>query len=538
METVDAVVIGAGPNGLVAANLLADAGWQVLVLEAQPTPGGAVRSAEVTAPGFVSDLYSSFYPLAVGSPVMTGLRLEEHGLVWRHAPDVLAHPLLDGRAAVLSRDLERTKASVAAFAGGDGVAWQQVVDRWRSLEPHLIDAVVRPFPPVRAGLGLARRLGAQEALRLARFAVLPVRRYADETFAGEGGGLLLAGNALHSDLGPEDGGSAVFGWLLAMLGQTVGFPAPEGGSGRLTDALLARLGARGGRLECDAEVRRVEVRDGRATGVRLADGRRVQVRRAVLADVAAPTLYLDLVGAELLPARLRADLTRFQWDNATVKVDWALSGPVPWRSPDAAGAGTVHLGGSLDDLSQWAHELRTGRVPADPFLLLGQMTTTDPTRSPAGTESVWAYTHVPVSPRGDAAGELTGGWDDERTRAAYLDRVERRVEQFAPGFRDLVVGRHVAFPGDLQAADGNLVHGAINGGTSSIHQQLFFRPTPGLGRPETLVEGLYLASSSAHPGGGVHGACGASAAHAALRARTTGRLALAATRALSGRPGA
>lgn len=534
VNLVDAVVIGSGPNGLVAANLLADAGWEVLLLEAQADIGGAVKSAEIAAPGFVSDVYSSFYPLALGSPVLRDLDLEQHGLSWRHAPSVLAHPLPDGRTAVLSRDLATTMASVSEFDRRDGEAWERMFAQWRHLDPLLVDALMRPFPPVRAAAGLARRLGAQDALRFARFAMLSARRFAQEQFCGEGAGLLLAGNAMHTDLGPEATGSAVFGWLLAMLGQDVGFPVPEGGAGMLAHALVARLNARGGRVECEAPVDRVIVHDGRARAVRLLDGRTIAVRRAVLADVSAPSLYLDLLGSDLLPARLRQDLRKFEWDDGTVKVDWALSGPVPWKNDGVAGAGTVHLAGDLDAMSRFGHELATGYVPAEPFLLFGQMTTADPSRSPAGTESAWAYTHVPAAPRGDAGGVLNGGWQEPAQQAAFVDRMEARVEQFAPGFRDLVVGRHVAFPGDLQAGDQNLFHGALNGGTSALHQQLIFRPTPALGRPETHVAGLYLASASAHPGGGVHGACGANAAKAALRARSTGRLALAATRALMG----
>jgi phytoene dehydrogenase-like protein len=530
----DAVVIGAGPNGLVAANLLADAGWDVLVLEAQPEPGGAVRSAEVTAPGYLSDLYSAFYPLGLASPVLRDLRLEEHGLRWRHAPQVLGHPLPDGRGAVLSRDLGQTAASVDAFAAGDGAAWRQLAADWDRLSPPLLDALFRPFPPVRAGARLLRELGAADALRFARFALLSVRRHGVEEFAGEGAPLLLAGNALHTDLAPGSGGSAVYGWLLAMLGQSVGFPVPEGGAGQLTAALVARLRSRGGRLECDARVTGVVVRGGRAVAVQVADGRTVDVRRAVLADVTAPQLYLDLVGVDQLPPRLLSDLRRFSWDTGTVKVDWALSAPIPWRAQAVAHAGTVHVGGHLDDLTVYSSELERGLVPESPFLLVGQMTTADPSRSPAGTESAWGYTHVPSRPRGDAAGELRGDWGaDDRSR--FVDRMEAQMERYAPGFRDLVVGRHVQLPGDLQASDSNLQGGAINGGTAALHQQLVFRPTPGLGRPETPFAGLYLASSSAHPGGGVHGACGANAAHAALRGRTTGRLVLAGTRRLSGR---
>ncbi len=520
----DAVVIGAGPNGLVAANLLADAGWQVVVLEAQPEPGGAVRSAQVTAPGFVSDLFSAFYPLGLASPVISRLGLADYGLRWRHAPLPLAHPFTDGRCAALSRDLAETAASVDAFHRGDGDAWRSLYAQWCRLEEPLLAALFTPFPPVLAGARLLRRLGPGGALRLARFGVLPVRRMAEEEFGGAGAALLLAGNALHTDLGPESATSGMYGWLLAMLGQSVGFPVPAGGAGELTRALVRRLEARGGRVVCDAPVRRVVVRGGRAVAVRTGDGREVTAARAVLADVDAPTLYLRLVGADLLPARLLDDLRRFQWDNATVKVDWALSGPVPWTAEPARRAGTVHVGGELDELSTYAHELAIGRIPAKPFVLFGQMTTADPSRSPAGTESAWGYTHVPQRPRGDAGGQLTGRWDPAETEQ-FVERIEARVEEFAPGFRGLIRGRYVQTPASLQDADGNLVSGALNGGTTALHQQLVFRPVPGLGRPETPIAGLYLASASAHPGGGVHGAAGGNAARSALREqRWPGRL--------------
>ncbi|MFF1798414.1 phytoene desaturase family protein, partial [Kitasatospora sp. NPDC058263] len=287
----------------------------------------------------------------------------------------------------------------------------------------------------------------------------------------------------------------------------------------------------------------VVVRGGRALGVRTADGQSHRARRAVLADVPAPTLYGALVGWEHLPPRTRADLRRFQWDFSTVKVDWALNGPIPWTAPEAAAAGTVHLGADLDELSDYALQLSTGRLPRRPFALLGQMTTTDPGRSPAGTESAWAYTHVPQVIRddlGDAG--ITGRWDTRETEA-MAERIEDQVERFAPGFRDRIVARRVLTPPLLEERDPSLVGGAINGGTTAPHQQLVFRPVPGTGRPETPVAGLYLASSSAHPGGGVHGACGANAARAALRSHRllAGRVLApglaAAQRLLSGRRG-
>jgi len=523
---LDAVVIGSGPNGLVAANLLADAGWDVLVLEAADSPGGAVRSATVTAPGFVSDLYSAFYPLAYASPVISALRLESYGLRWLHAPLVLAHPTTDGRCAVLSRDLTETATSLESWGAGDGAAWRSMYAGWSRVERPLLQAILTPFPPVRAGLALAAAIGPANLSRFVRFGLLPVRRFAEEEFRGAGGGLLLAGNALHTDLGPESAGSAIYGWLLGMLGQSVGWPVPAGGAGRLTEAMVRRLEDRGGRLECGVTVERVEVRGNRAVGVRTADGRSIAVRRAVLADVDAPRLYLSLVGADLLPARLMADLHRFQWDNATVKVDWALSGPVPWTAEPARRAGTLHLGGELDELSTYAHELALGLIPARPFVLFGQMTTADPSRSPAGTESAWGYTHVPQRPRGDAGGALTGRWDGAETDR-FVERLEERVEELAPGFRERIVGRHVQTPVDLERGNANLRSGALGGGTAALHQQLILRPAPGLGRAETPVAGLLLASSSAHPGGGVHGAPGANAARAAIRQWRAGRRVLA-----------
>jgi phytoene dehydrogenase-like protein len=512
-ETVDALVVGAGHNGLVAANLLADAGWDVLVLEATAAAGGAVRSAELTAPGYVSDLCSAFYPLGVASPVLRGLGLTEYGLRWRHAPDVLAHLLPDGRAAVVNLDPARTAATVEAFAPGDGERWLAAYEEWRRVGARMLDAVFTPFPPVRAAAGLLRRLGPAGALRLARRGLLPARTLGGELFAGEGARALLAGCALHTDLTLDQAGGGLYGWLLVMLAQEYGFPVPDGGAGRITGALLARLAARGGRVACEHVVDRIAVAGGRAMGVRTGDGAWWRARRAVLADVPAPVLYRDLVGLAKLPPRLASDLDGFGWDAATVKVDWALSGPVPWRNPAVAGAGAVHLG----PMSRYAGALADGEVPAEPFLIAGQMTTADPSRSPAGTESLWTYTHLP---RGSGAGVV----------ARQVDLVEEALERSAPGFRELIAGRHVAGPAELAAENPSLVGGALGGGTAAAHQQLIFRPVPGLGRADTPIDRLYLASSSAHPGPGVHGGPGANAARAALardRALTGGLYATA-----------
>jgi phytoene dehydrogenase-like protein len=353
-------------------------------------------------------------------------------------------------------------------------------------------------------------------LEFGRFSIVPVRRLAEERFRGEGGAWLLAGNALHADLTPDSAGGGLFGWVLCGLGQQYGFPTPEGGVGRLTAALVARLKACGGDLECGVQVDRVIVRGGRAVGVRTADGREITAGRAVLAGVAAPRLYLSLVGEEHLPSSLVDDLRAFQWDNSSIKVDWSLDAPIPWTAEAARRAGTIHVADGMDALTRTAAQLSRGLIPDRPFLVMGQYAGFDPSRQPPGRETVWAYTHVPQAVKGDAGGELTGRWDEPEVDE-FVGRMEAEIERRAPGFRALVRARHVFTPAKLEAANANLVGGAINQGTAQIHQQVIFRPTPGLARPETPIEGLYLSGASAHPGGGVHGAAGANAARAALR---------------------
>jgi phytoene dehydrogenase-like protein len=515
----DAVIIGAGPNGLVAANVLAAEGWDVLVLEAQPRAGGAVGTSELAGqPGFRHDWCSAFYPLSVTSPAMQAMELERYGVKWRRSPLVVAHPTRDGTCISLSQDLDETAASFDAFARGDGDAWRDVYERWRRVRDPLVDALfARPFPPLKAGARLAAAL-RRDLTRFARFGLLPVRRFAEEEFQGDGAARMLAGNALHADLAPESPGSAVYGWLLCCIGQERGWPVPEGGAGELAAALVRRLEAHGGRLVTNARVAEVLVRGGRAVGVRTDDGREVGARRAVIATVAAPRLLLEMVPRESLPAPMLRDLRRrFQHDSATVKVDWALDGPIPWEHPDARRAGTLHIAEGIDALTVHASELSRHLIPSRPFLLVGQYSMVDPTRAPEGADTAWAYTHTPQQPHGDAGPDgLTGSWD-EREAELFVERIEAQIEELAPGFRSLIRARHVLTPKTFPQHDENLVNGALNGGTAQLHQQLIFRPMTGLGRPETPIKRLYLGGASAHPGGGVHGSCGANAAHAALK---------------------
>ena len=527
MPTYDAVVIGAGPNGLVAANRLVDAGWSVLVLEQQAEVGGAVKSDREVHPEFVHDTFSAFYPLAAVSPTIRSFGLEQHGLRWLHAPAVLGHPTHDGEWALLHRDRHVTAGLMEAQHAGDGERWLDLCTTWDLIGDQVVGALLTPFPPVRAGLGALTRLRRAGGLDLVKTLLTPVSTIARDRFGGPSPGLLLSGNAGHADIPLESPGSGLFGILMTMMGQTVGFPVPEGGAGELARSMARRLESLGGEIRCSQEVTSVVVEGRRATAVVTADGERFEARQAVVADVVVPHLFGRLVAPEHLPPRVRRGLPHFQMDPGTVKVDWALSGPAPWATTPAHAPGTVHVADSVNQMSEALSQVTAQTIPAEPFLLTGQMTTSDPTRSPAGTESMWAYTHVPQpDPRVRDAGDgtVTGTWDRDDCER-FADRMQARIERLAPGFSSRILARRVLGPRELEQRNANLVGGAVNGGTSQVQQELFFRPVPGmLGRAETGIAGLYLGSASAHPGGGVHGACGDNAARAALFHARVGRL--------------
>lgn len=505
VDSADAVVIGAGHNGLVAAATLADAGWDVVVLEAQAEPGGAVKSAELF-PGYVSDLYSAFYPLSVASPALRALNLEDHGLRWTHAPAVVGHPRSadDDDAPVIYHEIDRTAEDLDRHHRGDGDRWRALFDQWLRIKEPLLATLFAPFPPVRGPAGLLRKLGTADALRLAHLLLLPAGVMAEQLFEGEAARLLLLGNAMHADVPIDAPGSGVMGYLLIMMAQDGGWPVPVGGAGQLAAALANRAGSAGAQIEYRREAVGIDVRGGRAVAVHTADGATVHARRAVIADTSAPRLYRDLLPAQAVPASVVRSMNRFVWDTPVLKINYALDAAIPWRSKSLNDVGTVHLGADHDGLVRWMADLNTATVPQRPFMLFGQMTTADETRSPAGTESAWSYTHLPRGVADDASADQL---------SAAVDRV---LESHAPGFGDHVVGKTVQRPSDLEAADANLHSGAVNGGTSQLFQQLIFRPAPGFGRAETPVENVYLGSAGASPGGGVHGVCGRNAARAAL----------------------
>jgi phytoene dehydrogenase-like protein len=494
-----ALVIGSGPNGLAAAITLAEAGHDVTVLEANATPGGAVATEELTLPGFRHDTFSAVYPAAAASPVFARWPLERHGLRWVHPRRCYAHPLPDGRAAALSRDLDETAASLDALAPGDGEAWRAFAtpylrhfDAWR-------DTLMSGFPPV---LGPAKLLAALKlggTLEWARLLLAPAEAFAAELFRASGSRAWYYGAAMHGDVPPGGSGSAIAAAHLNLMGHAVGWPSPEGGAAALAQALVGYLESLGGRVVTGARVTAIRTERGRVRGVEVEGGDPVP-GDLVVADV-TPHALLDLAGPAL-PDRYAAALRRYRYGTSTLKVDWALSGPIPWTAPEAAEAGTVHLGGTAEEtMAALSHG--GGGLAERPFALLGQQSIADPTRAPAGKHTAWAYTHGPHDV------------DWEREAAAHVERVEQQVERFAPGFRDLILARHVLTPGDLQRRNANLVHGDVGAGSYML-DQLVFRPVARLSPYRTPVRGLYLGSAATFPGGSVQGVPGHAAARTAL----------------------
>ena len=493
------VIVGAGHNGLVCAIRLAAAGVGVTIVDGADGPGGAVRSRASTLPGFVHDTCAGFFPLTVASPAFRDVPLARHGVEWVDPPVAMAHPFLDGVAIALRRDLAATAASLDAAAPGTGQAWRALVER---LSPHrelLFAAALSRFPPVGPAARLALRLRG-DAVGLLRRALGSAEGLGRNLFGDERAAAWLAGSAAHSDLAPDaaPGGALVLG--LALLGQLVGWPYPRGGAQRITDALAAHLRELGGELRCGAAVERIDVRRGRVAGVCLANGDGLGAD-AVVATVSAGVLA-RLVPDGALPLRLERRLRGWRYGLGTFKLDLALDAPVPWTADEARAAAVVHVGGELPTLTRAAREARAGEVPGEPVLVVGQHSLHDPSRAPEGQHTLYVYTHLPQRPPlGDEA---------------IAERIEERIERFAPGFRSRILARAVRGPAAIEAENPSLVGGDLGGGSYELDQQLAFRPAPRLVRGRTPLRGLYVAGASVHPGGGVHGASGDAAARALL----------------------
>ena len=506
---LDAIVVGSGPNGLSAAITLARAGRSVLVLEAADHYGGAVATEELTLPGFHHDTWSAVYPAGAASPVFDSFELDRHGLEWVHPRYAMVHPLPDGRAGVLARDVGETAASLEALHPGDGARWAAFVAPYLARFDALRRTLLGGFPPVRGALGLTR-LGYHGLLELARLVLMPAEALGDELFRSGGARAWLYGAAMHGDVPPTAAGSAIAAVYLDVMGHAVGWPSPRGGAGRLADALVACLRAHGGEVRLGAPVARIDAVGGRTRGVTLAGGE--HLRAPLVVGDLTPRGLLRLAG-EAMPERYAHALGRYRWGPPTLKVDWALSGPVPWTAAAAREAGTVHVGGGEEEVLAATAPTRGGRLPDAPFMLFGQQSVADPTRAPAGRHTAWAYTHGPHE----------ADWEGERD--AHVARMEARVEAFAPGFRERILARHVQTPADLERRNPNLVHGDVGAGSYAL-DQLVLRPVPSLAPYRTPVRGLYIGSAATFPGGAVHGVPGHAAARLALteaRIRPGGR---------------
>ena len=465
-HNLKACVVGAGPNGLAAAIVLAQAGLEVEVFEAQSIPGGAVRTMELTLPGFLHDFGSAVYPLGAGSPFFSSLPLHQHGLEWIHSPAPLAHPLDGGTAVVLERDLDEA----AAALGRDGRLWRSLlrpfVEHWREFAPE----VLRPVLAIPRHPWLMVRFGMN--------ALLPAKMISSR-FQDARTRSLFAGLAAHSFLALDEALSGAVGIMMAAPAHAVGWPIPRGGAQAITHALCSYLSSLGGKLITSSRVESLDA---------LSD------YDPILCDISPSQLVA--IGGQRFSESYKNQLKRFRHGPAAFKVDYALSAPIPWKAPECLRAATVHLGGSFEEIAASEKAVRGGSCSDRPFILLAQPSLFDSTRAPAGKHTVWAYCHVPNGSRVD-----------------MLHAMEEQIERFAPGFREVVLARRVLNPAQLELMDRNLVGGDIAGGVVDLRQFLF-RPTPKL--YGTSAKNVYLCSASTPPGGAVHGMCGYHAAKMAL----------------------
>jgi phytoene dehydrogenase-like protein len=473
---LDAIIVGAGPNGLAAAVTLARAGRSVLVLEAMETIGGGTHTEELTLPGFKHDVCSAIHPLGVASPFFRSLPLEKYGLKWVFPPVAVAHPLDDGSAGFVTLSIDETIRNL----GKDGRSYQRLfaplLQNWERILPEILGPFLIPprHPFAMARFGLA--------------AIRSARGLADSYFKGERARALFAGMAAHSMLPLEDPLSASFGVAMTLMAHAAGWPVPLGGSHTITDALAAYFCSLGGEIR---------------TGARVESLDQLPPARAVLFDL-TPRQLVKIAG-DRLPEGYRRRLGRYRYGVGVCKVDFALDGPIPWKAPECRQTGTVHVGGTLEEISASERETWRGEHPERPFVLVAQQSLFDPSRAPQGKHTAWAYCHVPNGSTVDMTGRITA-----------------QIERFAPGFRDLILAKNTRTAVEMEQYNPNYIGGDINGGVQDW-RQFFTRPTISLSPYTTPAKGIYLCSSSTPPGGGVHGMCGYHAAQAVIEQLRKGR---------------
>lgn len=469
MSSYDVVVVGSGPNGLSAAITMAREGRSVVVLEAKDEIGGGAKSAELTLPGFIHDPFSAVHPLGIGSPFFRTLPLADHGLEWIHPPAPLAHPLDDAPTVMLERSIQATGAAMGADAAAYRKLAEPFVSEWDRLAADALGPLRVPRHPI-----LLSRFGFK--------ALQSAHGFAERTFQTEPTRALFAGIAAHATVPLTKAATAAFGLILLTAGHAVGWPIARGGSGAITQALASYLRSLGGTI---------------VTGRRVRSFNELPAARAVLLDI-TPRQLIEIGGTDL-PSSYRRRLERFQYGPGVFKIDWALSQPIPWKDPECARAGTLHLGGTLQEIAEATQRVWVGKPPQNPYVLLAQPSLFDSTRVPEGKHTAWAYCHVPHGSTAD-----------------MTEKIEAQVERYAPGFRDVVIARAVMDTAELERRNPNLVGGDINGG-SAILGQIFFRPVARWNPYAIPIPGFYLCSASTPPGGGIHGMCGYHAARSALR---------------------
>jgi phytoene dehydrogenase-like protein len=462
-------VVGSGPNGLAAAITLARAGQHVTVLEGADTPGGGMRTQELTLPGFLHDVCAAVTPLAVTSPFFSSLDLQKYGLTWIHAPIALAHPFEGSESTCLYRELDRTAAELGADRAAYLRTYEYLVGTWPELLPALLAPLHFPRHPV-------------PLVRFGIEAIWSAVGLAGMRFRGERARALFAGLAAHSMLPLEKSMSAAFALVLGALAHVVGWPIVAGGTQRLAETLVDELTRLGGKLRTGKWVRNLTLDESKST---------------FLLDV-SPRGMLDLVG-DRLPARYRASLERYRYGPGVFKIDWALDAPVPWSDPKCALAGTLHLGGTMAEIARSEAQVWNGEHPERPFVIFVQPSLFDHRRAPAGKHTAWAYCHVPHA-----------------STQSMTARIEAQVERFAPGFTHRILARSTMNSIQMETHNPNYVGGDINVGMQDLRGH-FLRPVPQRDPYRTPLEGVFLCSSATPPGGGVHGMCGVHSAHSALR---------------------